>query len=190
MSPNSPKPGSSAASTIDFTTLSTLHSLFLSTLASGLLLSSAPLSNALRSLVDTCESFVARVDRWGGDVLPELLSGSTSNRGDGLRGTPPRTTSHLLRSSHLFFFSFLFRCQVVRQRQEEVRNVDNVRPVDIICPPRAHYSVLTRCVYPSFYNSPFSRSSQSFSTSSHPRRSRKRLRHRATGRRRWPVHSP
>lgn len=61
---------------LDFTSLATLHSLYLSVLLSGLLLDSEVLSGMMMEMMETCEALCARVDRWGGDVLPELLSGT------------------------------------------------------------------------------------------------------------------
>ncbi|KAN0063402.1 hypothetical protein ACQY0O_004568 [Thecaphora frezii] len=60
--------------TLDFTSLRLTHGFFLTFLEDGLLLTSASASNLIRSIVDTCERFVGLVERWGGDVLPSLLS--------------------------------------------------------------------------------------------------------------------
>lgn len=61
---------------LDFTSLATLHALYLSLLLSGLLLNSEVLSGMVMEMMEICEGFCARVDRWGGDVLPGLLSGT------------------------------------------------------------------------------------------------------------------
>lgn len=48
---------------------------------SGLMLSNATLSVAVRAMIETCEEFAGKVERWGGDVLPGLLDeGSISGR--------------------------------------------------------------------------------------------------------------
>jgi len=62
-----------AASTVDFATLRALHRTYLYSLTAGSLLSNVACSNTIRSIMDICEVFVASVERWGGDVLPDLL---------------------------------------------------------------------------------------------------------------------
>ncbi|EED77228.1 predicted protein [Postia placenta Mad-698-R] len=47
------------------------------------LLSNPPLTAIIRMILETCERFVAQAERWGGDILPELLSeGSLAGGGD------------------------------------------------------------------------------------------------------------
>lgn len=62
---------------LDFNSLTTIHSLYLSVIVSGLLLNSESLSSKMMEMMETCESFCSKVDdRWNGDVLPGLLEGS------------------------------------------------------------------------------------------------------------------
>ncbi|KAL8283729.1 hypothetical protein RQP46_005524 [Phenoliferia psychrophenolica] len=64
---------------LDFTALTAVHSLYLSVLLSGLLLSSEELSGKMMEMMQTCDAFVAKVGRWGGDVLPGLLEGGMAD---------------------------------------------------------------------------------------------------------------
>ena len=65
-----------AAGTInlDFTTLQNIHSTYLERLSTGCLLTNPVLTATLRPIFELCEQLVAQVERWGGDVLPALLS--------------------------------------------------------------------------------------------------------------------
>lgn len=65
---------------LDFASLTTIHSLFLSTLYSGLLLDSEELSGQVKEMLTTCDEFAARLGRWGGDILPGLLDNSGDER--------------------------------------------------------------------------------------------------------------
>ena len=68
---------------LDFTTLRTIHHDYLERIIVGTLLSNQPLTVIIRSLLELCNQFVAQVERWGGDVLPELLiEGSINNAED------------------------------------------------------------------------------------------------------------
>ncbi|KAL4267957.1 Spindle pole body component [Pleurotus pulmonarius] len=58
---------------IDFTTLRTIHSMYLDRLVTGCLLTNDTLTSILRSIFEVCERLVAQIERWGGDVLPALL---------------------------------------------------------------------------------------------------------------------
>ena len=72
-----------STSHLDFTTLRTIHTHYLGRLLDGCLLTNPPLTSTLRSILDNCESFVANVERWGGDVLPALLfEGSLRSGGE------------------------------------------------------------------------------------------------------------
>jgi len=78
-------PSSQTGSTshLDFTTLRTIHTHYLGRLLDGCLLTNPTLTSLLRSILDTCERFVAHVERWGGDVLPGLLfEGSLRSGGE------------------------------------------------------------------------------------------------------------
>lgn len=70
---------------LDFTALTTLHALYLSVLLSGLLLNSDALTEAVRALMETCERFCGKVERWGGDILPGLLDGGLDEEESALR---------------------------------------------------------------------------------------------------------
>ena len=72
--------GANSSHHLDFTTLRTIHHDYLERIIVGTLLSNQPLTAIIRSLLQLCEKFVAHVERWGGDVLPELLiEGSIHN---------------------------------------------------------------------------------------------------------------
>jgi len=65
---------------LDFTTLRTIHSNYLERVLTGSLLSNQALTSVIRSIFQACERFAGQVERWGGDVLPELLfEGSLGN---------------------------------------------------------------------------------------------------------------
>lgn len=87
-----PTAGSGSSHHLDFTTLRTIHHDYLERIIVGTLLSNQPLTAIIRSLLQLCDQFVAQVERWGGDVLPELLiEGSINNSehervGDMVRG--------------------------------------------------------------------------------------------------------
>ncbi|KAH7104927.1 Spc98 family-domain-containing protein [Auriculariales sp. MPI-PUGE-AT-0066] len=76
---------------LDFTALRRLHSSFLERIVAGCLLVSPGLSTLVRSICEVCERFVGHVERWGGDVLPDLLAegsvaeGTNSRLGDLVR---------------------------------------------------------------------------------------------------------
>jgi hypothetical protein len=79
--PTMAPPGTS----LDFTTLQNIHSTYLERLLTGCLLTNPVLTATLRPLFELCEQLVAQVERWGGDVLPGLLSeGSMSGGADGV----------------------------------------------------------------------------------------------------------
>ncbi|OSX66932.1 hypothetical protein POSPLADRAFT_1130645, partial [Postia placenta MAD-698-R-SB12] len=82
--PASQSSSSNAGSTsLDFTTLRNIHTTYLERLITGSLLSNPPLTAIIRMILETCERFVAQAERWGGDILPELLSeGSLAGGGD------------------------------------------------------------------------------------------------------------
>jgi len=70
---------------LDFTTLQNIHSTYLERLLTGCLLTNPVLAATLRPIFELCEQLVAQVERWGGDVLPGLLSeGSMSGGADGV----------------------------------------------------------------------------------------------------------
>lgn len=72
--------GSGSSHHLDFTTLRTIHHDYLERIIVGTLLSNQPLTATIRSLLELCDQFVVQVERWGGDVLPELLiEGSINN---------------------------------------------------------------------------------------------------------------
>ncbi len=50
-----------------------MHSRHLSFLREGLLLADRGISVIIREILDTCKRFTGLVERWGGDLLPELL---------------------------------------------------------------------------------------------------------------------
>jgi hypothetical protein len=72
----------STSNPLDFTTLRTIHTTYLDRLLTGCLLTNSVLTSTLRSILDVCERFVAQVERWGGDVLPALLSEGSLKGGD------------------------------------------------------------------------------------------------------------
>jgi len=60
--------------TLDFSTLQNIHSTYLERLLTGCLLTNTVLTATLRPIFELCEQLAAQVERWGGDVLPALLS--------------------------------------------------------------------------------------------------------------------
>jgi hypothetical protein len=58
---------------LDFTSLRTIHTAYLDRLVNGCLLNNTGLTSILQSILESCEQFVAQIERWGGDVLPALL---------------------------------------------------------------------------------------------------------------------
>ena len=75
-----PPLGSASSHHLDFTTLRTIHHDYLERIVVGTLLSNQPLTVIIRSLLQLCDQFVVQIERWGGDVLPELLiEGSINN---------------------------------------------------------------------------------------------------------------
>ena len=72
--------GSGPTHHLDFTTLRTIHHDYLERIVVGTLLSNQPLTAIIRSLLQLCDQSAAQIERWGGDVLPELLiEGSINN---------------------------------------------------------------------------------------------------------------
>lgn len=59
---------------LDFADVRTLHTTFLSYIQDGLLLSFPQFSQLVMAVVGNCDRFAGLIERWGGDVLPELLS--------------------------------------------------------------------------------------------------------------------
>ncbi|CAK9780693.1 hypothetical protein CC85DRAFT_264533 [Cutaneotrichosporon oleaginosum] len=59
---------------LDFLTLRQMHARHLAFLREGLLIADRESAVLVRDLLDTCKRFCGLVERWGGDVLPELLS--------------------------------------------------------------------------------------------------------------------
>lgn len=73
--PASGSNATNAASTqLDFTSLRAIHSIYLDRLLTGCLLTNSALTAVLLPIFETCERFVAQVERWGGDILPALLT--------------------------------------------------------------------------------------------------------------------
>lgn len=74
-----------ATPSMDFATLRSLHRTYLYSLTAGSLLSNSACSNTIKTIMDICEVFVASVERWGGDVLPDLLEeGSIGSQDSGV----------------------------------------------------------------------------------------------------------
>jgi len=56
-----------------------MHARHLSFVREGLLIADLDLAIIIRDILDTCKRFTGLVDRWGGDVLPELLDDQVGN---------------------------------------------------------------------------------------------------------------
>lgn len=67
---------------LDFTSLRTIHASYLDRLLNGCLLANPGLTSVLQSILETCEHLAAQVERWGGDVLPALLSEGSLRPGE------------------------------------------------------------------------------------------------------------
>ncbi|EST05655.1 Gamma-tubulin complex component protein [Kalmanozyma brasiliensis GHG001] len=63
-----------ADAVLNFASLRTSHTAFLAYVQDGLLLSSPVASSMVRSILDIADRFAGTVERWGGDVLPPLLT--------------------------------------------------------------------------------------------------------------------
>ena len=63
--------GPGARAPLDFATLSALHSLYLATVSAGLFLNSDAVQVKIAELLEICALLGARIQRWGGDVLPD-----------------------------------------------------------------------------------------------------------------------
>lgn len=85
--PDVPQTGCDHAGTdhLDFNTLRILHSIYLNHLLNNTLIAQPQLSSTLRSIFQSCEQFVAQIERWGGDVLPPLLFEGSLADGGGAR---------------------------------------------------------------------------------------------------------
>ena len=103
---------------LDFASLTTIHSLYLSTLNSGLLLDSEELSGQVKEMLTTCDEFAARLERWGGDILPGLLDNAGDDR-NAQRQSLPRT---------LTYFEADCCGIVIAERHITVQEFNEVRP--------------------------------------------------------------
>jgi len=93
-----PSQDTSGTKPLDFSTLRLLHNVYLNNLLSNTLLVHPVLASTLRSILEISEQFVAQVERWGGDVLPPLLSeGSLFDGGSGV-GEMVRERSKVVKS--------------------------------------------------------------------------------------------
>ncbi|GAC94045.1 hypothetical protein PHSY_001614 [Pseudozyma hubeiensis SY62] len=72
--PHAEEGDATADAVLDFASLRTSHTAFLAFVQDGLLLSSPVASSIVRCFLDICDRFAATVERWGGDVLPPLLT--------------------------------------------------------------------------------------------------------------------
>ena len=104
--------GSGSSHHLDFTTLRTIHHDYLERIVVGTLLSNQPLTAIIRSLLQLCDQSVAQIERWGGDVLPELLiEGSINNADNEKVGDMVRerlaAVSEINRASSFLFLSLL-----------------------------------------------------------------------------------
>lgn len=66
---------------LDFSTLRTLHAMYLANIVSGSLLGHSGCASLVRAALETCERFVGMVERWGGDVLPGVLEEGSAGVG-------------------------------------------------------------------------------------------------------------
>lgn len=79
------EPNSGTSHHLDFTTLRTIHRDYLERIVVGTLLSNQPLTAIIRSIFQLCDRFVSQVERWGGDVLPDLLTEGSINSAEHAR---------------------------------------------------------------------------------------------------------
>lgn len=66
-------PGAAEKGYLDFLTLRQMHARHLAFLREGLFIAERESAQLIRDILDTCKRFAGLVERWGGDVLPELL---------------------------------------------------------------------------------------------------------------------
>lgn len=82
---------------LDFTTLQSLHSLYLSLLQSGLLLTHDELSNLLGGMVETSEKVCRVVKGWSGEALVGAeLGGEEGEEGEFCSSRAPRSEEKLI----------------------------------------------------------------------------------------------
>lgn len=93
---NSAASNASTTTHLDFTTIRALHSSYLDRLMTGCLLTNPFLTSILRPIFDLCETFVAQVERWGGDILPALLFEGSIDGGEEEVGTMVRKRQAIL----------------------------------------------------------------------------------------------
>ena len=81
-----------------------MHARHLSFLREGLLLADHGLAIIVKDILDTCKRFTGLVERWGGDVLPDLLmegaSGEQVAEMVKERATAVRETNEVRRQCH------------------------------------------------------------------------------------------
>lgn len=65
---------------LDFLTLRQMHARHLAFLREGLFIAERDSAQLIRDILDTCKRFAGLVERWGGDVLPELLLDDSNDR--------------------------------------------------------------------------------------------------------------
>ena len=66
---------------LDFSTLRQLHSSYLHALLAGSLLSNVACMATIKGIMEVCEVLVGSIERWGGDVLPDLLGEGSIAKG-------------------------------------------------------------------------------------------------------------
>jgi gamma-tubulin complex component 4 len=67
---------------LDFADLRATHVAFLKFLQDGLLLNAPRVLALVRAILDTCVLYVGHIERWGGDVLPDLLAEGSLEDGE------------------------------------------------------------------------------------------------------------
>lgn len=73
---------------LNFATTRATHQAFLAYVLEGLLLTNAEACQCIWRILQTCLRFTALIDRWGGDVLPSLLTAAGSDRNAKVHDTP------------------------------------------------------------------------------------------------------
>ncbi|KAK8849538.1 hypothetical protein IAR55_004873 [Kwoniella newhampshirensis] len=110
-----PTPTKAQNNYLDFLTLRQMHARHLSFLREGLLLSDPAVATLTRDILDTCNRFTGLVERWGGDVVPELLmegvEGEKVGKMVGERAGAVREINETLHDLLVEFFSALLDTQ-------------------------------------------------------------------------------
>lgn len=102
-----------------------MHSHHLAFLREGLLIADSSTAVLIRDILDTCRRFASLVERWGGDVLPELLvEGSSGEKFGEMVAEREKAVQEITDSLHELFSDF-FRVLVDAQNPTATTEKDS-----------------------------------------------------------------